>query len=541
MRIKNIHIENFRCFTTLGISFEKFNSLVGENGTGKTAILEAINLALSPAFVASRIDEQDFNNQDSGDIKIRILFDDTFIAKLADGYATQDVPCIGVELSVKRRSQAAPGKALSEEFVVSHYVMPDESVSKTQNGWSVKRKKGSDYKFTIRQLSFPLDLDNFPRCFYFDRNREKQSKIGFNSTLQKIAQEYNWRFRKALQKNKEDFLDRWDKLYTVVIGNVDEKKLKDTFDPVKKKLLNLLGKKYDGLELSILNLEQPFSKSFFSLRDGLNQIELSKLGSGISMILSYLLLETISSLAKEQLIILIDEPELHLHPQLQSKLMQHFKMSSAQIVLSTHSESMIDIGDCRSIKRFDKNYNCCPNQKTLDIILDCKGTSKTIKEHLEELKQYYKDKTIFFRENNEILFARACLLVEGPVDKYGITVLSALFDTLDLTDLTVISCNGKEKILYYQLICRAFGIPSFTLFDLDRKEETDEENQIIIKWSEGECWYAFSNSIEHLFGTQSAKHKASATMQAIDNCQALPTELSEAFQKIQPFLSKIKI
>ncbi len=132
MRIKNIHIENFRCFTTLDSLFEKFNSLVGENGTGKTAVLEAINLALSPAFVASRIDEQDFNNQDLGDIKIRIIFDETFIAKLSDGYATQDVPCTGVELLVKRRSQAAPGKALSEEFVVTHYVVPDESVSKTQ-------------------------------------------------------------------------------------------------------------------------------------------------------------------------------------------------------------------------------------------------------------------------------------------------------------------------------------------------------------------------------------------------------------------------
>ncbi len=541
MRIKKINIENFRCFTTLGISFEEFNSLVGENGTGKTAVLEAINLALSPAFVASRIDEQDFNNQDSGDIKIRILFDETFIAKLPDGYATQDVPCIGVELSVKRRSQSAPGKALSEEFVVSHYVMPDESVSKTEEGWSVKRKNGSDYKFTTRQLSFPLDLDNFPRCFYFDKNREKQSKIGFNSTLQKIAQEYNWRFRKSLENNKKDLQSKWDETYEMVISNVDEKKLKDTFKPVKTKLISFLGKKYEGLELSILNLEQPFSKSFYSLRDGLNQVELSKLGSGISMIVSYLLLETISSLATEQLIILIDEPELHLHPQLQYKLQQHLRNSSPQIIISTHSEAMIDIGDWRSIKRFDKNYNCCPNQKTLDIILDYKGTSKATKKHLEELKQYYKDKTIFFRENNEILFARACLLVEGPVDKYGIPVLSALFDTLEITDLTVISCNGKEKIPYYQLICRTFGIPYFTLFDLDGKEETDEENKTIINWSEGKCWHAFPNSIEHLFGTQNAEHKASATMKAIDDCEALPEELSEAFQKIQLFLSKIKI
>jgi len=537
VKIKSIHIENFRCFITLDLLLYKFNSLVGENGTGKTAVLEAINLALSPAYVASRIDEQDFNNRDLGDIKISVLFDKIFIAKLPDGYTTQDVPCIGVELIVKRRSQAAPGKALSEKFVVSHYVIPDESVLKTENGWSVKRKNGSDYKFTIRQLSFPLDLDNFPRCFYFDKNREKQSKIGFNSTLQKIAQEYNWRFRKALENNKKDFLSKWDEIYEMIISNIDEKKLKDTFEPLKKKLLSFLGNKYEGLELSILNLEQPFSKSFFSLRDGLNQIELSNLGSGISMILSYLLLETISSLSKEELIILIDEPEIHLHPQLQYKLLQHLANSSSQIIISTHSEHMIHIANWHSIKRFDKDYNCHPNGDTLNNILDFKGASKSTKEHLEDVKKYYQDKTVFFRENNEMLFARACLLVEGPVDKYGIIVLSTMIDDLDLSDLTIISCNGKEKIPYYQLICRAFGIKFFTLFDLDGKDVSDEENQTIISWSGKNCWYAFPNSLEHLFGTQNAEHKASATMRAIDNCQTIPNDLKEAFEKIRTFIA----
>ena len=55
MKIKNLHIENFRCFNILDISFEKFTTLVGENGTGKTAVLEAVNLALSPSFFSSPI------------------------------------------------------------------------------------------------------------------------------------------------------------------------------------------------------------------------------------------------------------------------------------------------------------------------------------------------------------------------------------------------------------------------------------------------------------------------------------------------------
>lgn len=536
MKIKNLHIDNYRAFSSLDIAFDKFTTLVGENGTGKTAVLEAINLTLSPSFVASRVDEQDFNNEDLGEILIKVIFDESFVAKLPDGYTTQDIPCDGVELHVKRRDRAAPGKALSEEFVVTHHVIPTETVLKTTEGWRIKRKNGSEYKFTERQLSFPLELENFPRCFYFDKNRENQSKIGFNSTLQKIAQEYNWRFRKSLEENKADFLIKWDAVYDQVISNVDAKKLKDTFEPVKTKLIEFLGEKYDKLELSILNLEQPFLKCFFSIRNGLNQIDQANLGSGISMILSFFLLETISHLAKEQLVILIDEPEIHLHPQLQHKLQQHLQDSAHQIIVSTHSESVINIGAWRSIKRLNKDCNCYPRKELLSKSLDYKGHIQSIEGHLDELKQYYKDKTIFFRENNELLFGQACLLVEGPVEKYGIVRLSKLAGC-DVSDLTIISCNGKPKMPYYQLVCQTFEIPFFTLFDKDGKDDSDPENKTIMSWAAGECCYAFTNSFEHLFGTEKCAHKATETMQAIDNSTTLSKELSDAFDKIKKFLS----
>ncbi|MCP4109050.1 MAG: AAA family ATPase, partial [Desulfobacteraceae bacterium] len=42
MRIKELHIENFRCFKELDIKFPDSNSFVfaGINGSGKTAILD---------------------------------------------------------------------------------------------------------------------------------------------------------------------------------------------------------------------------------------------------------------------------------------------------------------------------------------------------------------------------------------------------------------------------------------------------------------------------------------------------------------------
>lgn len=52
MHIENIHLENYRCFATLGVKFHpQMTVLVAPNGQGKTSILDAIKVALWP-FVA---------------------------------------------------------------------------------------------------------------------------------------------------------------------------------------------------------------------------------------------------------------------------------------------------------------------------------------------------------------------------------------------------------------------------------------------------------------------------------------------------------
>jgi len=52
MRIDKLHIQNFRKFNELTIKFNpQFTLLIGENGSGKTAILEATSIAISSFFL----------------------------------------------------------------------------------------------------------------------------------------------------------------------------------------------------------------------------------------------------------------------------------------------------------------------------------------------------------------------------------------------------------------------------------------------------------------------------------------------------------
>jgi predicted ATP-binding protein involved in virulence len=51
MILNNIHLSNFRCYENIDINFHpSFNILLGINGTGKTAILEAIRIAVGSLF-----------------------------------------------------------------------------------------------------------------------------------------------------------------------------------------------------------------------------------------------------------------------------------------------------------------------------------------------------------------------------------------------------------------------------------------------------------------------------------------------------------
>lgn len=338
MKISEITIKNFRGIEKIeGVKLDSLSLLIGENGLSKTAILEAINFALSPSFLSDRLEHRDFHNGTDDPIEVMVKFDSNFSAFLPDGFAKQEVLCNAVFLKAKKRDKAKSGKAFSDLVVTEHYVVPNRPKD-TDKGWTQPRKGGSPFQFDYRLLAFPVETEGLPRSFYFNRERGKQIKKGFRTTINSVLNDFNWRYLRAVRKAepKSEIPAQKEKLEEAIIGTIDPKILKATIDEVNGKLS---GFRLPNIGLSIFDGSAPFDGSFLSHTTGELDLPTDSLGSGVEMIVSLVFLETLASMSKESIIILIDEPELHLHPGLQLMLAEYFRQLSSQnqVVVSSHS------------------------------------------------------------------------------------------------------------------------------------------------------------------------------------------------------------
>lgn len=90
--IKELNIKNFRGLESLEkIECDAFNIFIGDNGTSKTTILEAINHAFSPNFIAGKIKHTDFINGTDENIETYLQFTDSIEVELPDGYTSQKI------------------------------------------------------------------------------------------------------------------------------------------------------------------------------------------------------------------------------------------------------------------------------------------------------------------------------------------------------------------------------------------------------------------------------------------------------------------
>lgn len=341
MFIKNVFIENFRCFRKPYIPEFKvpdnenegsgLNVLAGENGTGKTAVLDAISLLTQSRLkTQGELSIEDFNSIDET-IKIYSKSDNDFNVKRAIP-GSHIFKSSGFEFTANIRKNTST-KILTPLTFDNKYI---QSSSDTTTLLAPELRQDVQNPYGPRFSDLQI--------VYFDQNRTRHSKSGkfapskFDDLVQDLNFQFLYMFKNLDKRARRKFLSMNDKLRKTYTNLVEDKILSDP-------ILYFKGMTGHDVSLDLLNLHMPYTNSFFTVlvpHKGI-QIPIEKLGSGLEMIFSILFIYFFYKSRNINTILLIDEPELHLHPKLQEdfvKLLLNISKNS-QVFIATHSPFLL--------------------------------------------------------------------------------------------------------------------------------------------------------------------------------------------------------
>ncbi|MGX1164501.1 putative ATP-dependent endonuclease of OLD family [Bradyrhizobium sp. USDA 372] len=189
---------------------------------------------------------------------------------------------------------------------------------------------------------------------------------------------------------------------------------------------------------------------------------LSDTGDGITNLLR-IIFALSTSRAGDCLI--VDEPELSLHPQLQRNLYQVLLSYSddRQIVVVTHSPHFVGWKEISSVSRLCRVY---VNQTGRSTVSSPSATSfNAVKAHANITSRKFYDAVC-----KELFFADKAILVEGADDVH---YLENYLDALNAKPLPFMGygCGGASAIVPWMRLCVEMGIKCAALFDGDKNEE----------------------------------------------------------------------
>lgn len=333
MFLKKITINNYKLFSD-EFSIDDFNIpdninkgsgltlIVGENGCGKTTVLDSIALSMLD-YKAESFNISDFNNINK-EVIINFYSDSDFIVK--GTLPNNNFNSIGFTFNAKLR------KKNQKNYLLPPIVYDQQYISSNPN----KPQRGSpDLRLSVNN---PYSGKRFTETdiLYLDKNRLYQTKSGtYNTTrFDRLMNDFNFQYI----KNSDSIEDLNIPL------NEKIKKAK-----IENKFLESAIKKFNDISnfkvwLNFIDNYTPFKNATFIIKGNNNsQIPLSSIGSGFEMIFSLIYSYYLSKQNGKKMIILIDEPELHLHPEIQKKFVDFLLEISidTQIIITTHSPILV--------------------------------------------------------------------------------------------------------------------------------------------------------------------------------------------------------
>lgn len=551
MEIKEIKISNYKKISSeASIDISKELLIIGKNNTAKTSFFEVVNsfLTSNGSFKVS-----DFNKRLTSKYFINELYerysDDLEEAQLIELYNDFPFISLSIVLQISSNDNIAVIKPLLYEFSNNEIIeikcfyrlnsikkIFDDFKEYNSNIEPDKRIEFYDF-FNRNLVKYYLKsyYSNKPNTEYLNKVEEKFIYSIFN--IYTIAAQRNvddtseqekqtisnaiWSFynkkKKGIEKlidNDDEFKDAIDSIQTKLndsyqiffselINTLNEKIIND--DPSKK--INILS------EFDIEDILKKNSKVKYTMD---NEVILSESYNGLgysNLLYIFIQIEAFKFEIRQNEaifnILFIEEPESHLHPQMQSVFLRKLEDAlkdeeDVYKMITTHSSYILQSTNIENIR-----YFIFKNQ-TIEV----KSLSAfTNKEEYIDLKEIIKK---YFRLNTcDLFFADKAILIEGNAERIIMPSLFKIFDDNNITKLSeqhisIFEVSGAYAYIFINLL-EFLELKSLIITDIDSVEgqhnkkckcniTSDTDAQFTIKTSNSNIknWFADDENAKYI-------------------------------------------
>ncbi|WP_367345235.1 ATP-dependent endonuclease [Stenotrophomonas bentonitica] len=242
-------------------------------------------------------------------------------------------------------------------------------------------------------------------------------------------------------------------------------------------------------------------------------------------------------------VLLIEEPELYLHPQME-RLMRDviYRLSSqehTQVAVCTHSPVFLDVAErYRSIVRTWRSSDGGTSVHQVREELFPQPGDRVDKKRLQTVARFHP--TV-----NELFFAKSVVLLEEASAIAAFergAELIGLFDRVPRLrrEVTLIDCDGKYSVVAFQRVLNAFGIVYRVIHDADSGAAAEQENERIaslLPVGRGHLVYTVQpTDLESMLGYISSggskPYRAVCTVERLHSEGALPEPFIEAIHMV---------
>ncbi len=533
MKIESVRIENFRSFKDETIIFDNYTCFVGANGSGKSTILNALNVFFrqykdSNTDLSKLIDEDFHHKKTDEPVKITVTFtelsddakdelsdyvrqDKLIISSIAKYDFTTDsaeVKQYGNRLGLQNFRKYFEAEKNGEK--VSELILIYQDLQKTYTELSNARTKAAMVA-ALRKY----EADHPDDC---DLIQSEDQFYGVSKGANKLAHYVQWVFipaskdvteeseeaknsalRKLLARtvrSKVNFSDKVGKLKKdtqELYQNMLEEE-QSALDSISSTLQDSLESwAHPGITAQILwkqdsdksvKVEEPWA--YIKIGERGFEGDLARFGHGLQRSYMLALLQELTKISDETaptLVMGIEEPEIYQHPPQAKHLaetLHELSGKDSQVLICSHNPLFIpgyNFETVRVVREKDDPSTSYTSQLSyidLSKLLELSG-QKALKEEGMLAKLYPSLNPII----NEMFFCNNLILTEGIEDVAFISTYLML--TRNIMDFRKYGCHivpvgGKSSIIKPLAMAKLLNIPVFVICDADTDKEQIEDN-----------------------------------------------------------------